>query len=113
MIGLAVAVMIIVGNPIKIQEPTSTQITNQVVTVQESAIISTEVSYTIDLPEEQDIIESVDIQTDYIEPKKSTNHNDDRGWIEIEWDAIEVIDETDNNGWIPIEWEAIEVIEEE
>lgn len=91
-ITLAVAT-ILVGKPIQFQPSQSTQ--SEVVAEQQIIQPSTEVYI-----EEIDIVNTLNTKVDTTEvviPKvEDVNRNDNNGWLPIEWDAIEVIEEEDD-----------------
>lgn len=114
MIRILAISLILVGNQQQIEVPTQNLHIAYSITTEELGTQGIEeIIPVIDTPDELDIIESVDITTDYqeeeipvlvdtteecippIEPTQEEIdeiHNNQKGWIDIEWNAIEVIE---------------------
>lgn len=95
---LAIAT-ILIGKPNQLQPSKFTQ--QEVVVEQQIIQPSTEVYI-----EEIDVVNTLNIQVDTIEIiEEEINHDDDNGWIPIEWNAIEIIEEEE----IPILVDTIQI----
>lgn len=108
MIGIMTA-LILVGNPINISTTNTIQNVAQPIAIESQVAEAVQEEVYI---QEQDVIETADIQATYsseVIKEVNIDHSNNQGWIEIEWDAIEIIDE--NNGWMPAEFTAIEIVE--